>query len=224
MIVADRLSKAYIQGTRRVAVFESLSARIDCGEFVAVMGPSGAGKSTLLQLLGCLDTPCSGRYLLNGREVSGLAEPELAQVRNTSIGFVFQTSFFIDYLDLVDNVALKGFYGVVYDEERCRERARELLTRVGLEHRFDHRPAELSGGERQRAALARALFNEPRLILADEPSGNLDEANAGRLQVILRQLNAAGITIVMVTHDRHMASTADRCLRLEGGALLEEAA
>lgn len=223
MIVAENLRKRYEQGTRCVEVLDDLSLNVPAGDFVAITGSSGAGKSTLLQLLGCLDNPTSGRYWLAGNEVSRLTEGELAQVRNKRIGFIFQTSHFIDYLDLVDNVALHGFYGGDYDEAACRERARESLTDVGLGHRLEHKPAELSGGERQRAAVARALFGGPDLILADEPTGNLDQANGAVFADLMRSLNADGITILMVTHDAAMAAIASRQLCLRDGRLAEAA-
>ena len=223
MIVVEHLYKSYDQGTRHVEVLADLNLQVPEGDFVAITGSSGAGKSTLLQLLGCLDNPTSGRYRLAGREVSRLSEGELAQIRNKRIGFIFQTSHFIDYLDLVDNVALHGFYGGDYDEEACRRRARDLLTEVGLGHRLGHKPAELSGGERQRAAVARALFGEPDLILADEPTGNLDQKNGAVFADLMRTLNAAGITILMVTHDAHMAGVASRQLQLSDGQLREAA-
>ena len=219
MIIADRINKAYEQGHRRVAVLRNLSLQVESGEFVAISGRSGAGKSTLLQLLGCLDNPSSGRYWLGGDEVSEMSEAELARIRNRKIGFVFQTSHFIDYLDLVDNVALHGFYAQEYDEPSCRARARALLDEVGLGHRLSHKPAELSGGERQRAALARALFGNPKLILADEPTGNLDSENAAILARIMLELNRKGITILLVTHDSDMARIAQRQLRLVDGGL-----
>lgn len=221
MIVAEQICKTYQQGTRRVDVLKGLSLNISQGEFAAITGRSGAGKSTLLQVLGCLDAPSSGRYWLAGSEVSQLDEGELARVRNQRIGFIFQTSHFIDYLDLVDNVALHGFYAAEYDEDKCRTLARELLNDVGLGHRLHHLPAELSGGERQRAAVARALFGRPDLILADEPSGNLDRSNAERLGGILSELHQQGITILLVTHDGEMAQFAHRQLELIDGTLLE---
>jgi len=223
MIVAEHLSKSYDQGHRHVEVLNDLSLRVPAGDFVAITGSSGAGKSTLLQLLGCLDNPSGGQYWLAGREVSGLTESELAQVRNKRIGFIFQTSHFIDYLDLVDNVALHGFYGGDYDEPACRQHARELLIKVGLGHRLTHKPAELSGGERQRAAVARALFGSPDLILADEPTGNLDHSNGSVFAELMRTLNRDGITIVMVTHDAGMAGIASRQLCLRDGQLREAA-
>ncbi len=221
MIVADSICKSYIQGHRKVAVLDQLSVRIAAGDFVAIMGQSGAGKSTLLQLLGCLDSPTSGDYWLNGRRVSQLPEEKLAGIRNQSIGFIFQTSHFIDYLDLIDNVALPGFYAANHDHDECRRRAKALLHEVGLGHRLDHKPGELSGGERQRAAIARALFSSPQLILADEPTGNLDEENTQHLVELLTDLNRSGITIILVTHDADVARVAQRRYMLTGGRLAE---
>ncbi len=202
-------------------MLDQLSVTIAEGDFVAIMGQSGAGKSTLLQLLGCLDAPTSGDYWLNGRRVSQLPEAKLADVRNQCIGFVFQTSHFIDYLDLIDNVALPGFYSADIDHDECRQRAKALLHEVGLGHRLDHKPGELSGGERQRAAIARALFSSPQLILADEPTGNLDEENTQHLVELLTNLNKSGITIILVTHDADVARVAHRRYTLTGGRLAE---
>jgi len=224
MIRAAGLRKAYRQAEREVRVLEGLDLQIQHGEFVAIMGNSGAGKSTLLQLLGCLDAPDGGEYWLDDREVSQLGPDMLAEVRNRSIGFVFQSAHFIDYLDLVDNVALPAEYGPPADIDQHRARAIELLQRVGLGHRLDHRPSELSGGERQRAAVARALFARPRLILADEPTGNLDEDNTRQLVELLNDLHRDGITILLVTHDPEVAQVADRCYRLRGGRLEDLAA
>lgn len=223
MIVAEHLSKSYDLGHRRIQVLNDLSLRVPEGDFVAITGRSGAGKSTLLQLLGCLDIPSSGEYRLAGNAVSRLSESELAEVRNKRIGFIFQTSHFIDYLDLVDNVALHGFYAGDYDEPACRRHARELLAKVGLGHRLTHKPAELSGGERQRAAVARALFGNPDLILADEPTGNLDTKNGAVFAGLMRELNQDGITILMVTHDATMAGIAARQLDLRDGQLRVDA-
>lgn len=221
MISVTNLQKSYHQATRRVDVLADLNLEVAAGEFISITGESGAGKSTLLQVLGCLDIPSSGSYCLAGKEVAELTEVELAAVRNEHIGFIFQTSHFIDYLDLVDNVALHGFYAPDYDEDRCRHRATELLTEVGLGHRLHHLPAELSGGERQRAAVARALFGAPALILADEPTGNLDRDNSSRMAQLLMSLNRAGMTILLVTHDTRLADIAARRLHLAGGKLLD---
>jgi len=224
MIRTTGLQKAYRQAEREVRVLEGLDLEIQRGEFVAIMGSSGAGKSTLLQLLGCLDAPDAGEYWLDDREVSKLGPDMLAEVRNRSIGFVFQSAHFVDYLDLVDNVALAAEYGLSAGADQHRARATELLTRVGLGHRLDHRPSELSGGERQRAAVARAMFARPRLILADEPTGNLDEENTQQLVELLTDLHHDGITILLVTHDPDVAAIADRCYRLRGGRLEDLAA
>jgi len=221
MIRAAGLEKSYRQAARVVPVLADLDLHIDTGEFVSIMGSSGAGKSTLLQLLGCLDTPDGGEYWLAGAEVSRLDADALAAVRNKRIGFVFQSAHFVDYLDLVDNVALAAEYGPSDDHEAHRQRARSLLERVGLGHRLEHLPAELSGGERQRAAVARALFADPALLLADEPTGNLDDENTRQLVGLLRDLNQEGLTILMVTHDLEVAGIAGRHFSLRGGRLEE---
>jgi len=220
MIHIESLAKVYDQGEHPVTVFDKLSLQLKDGEFLALMGTSGAGKTTLLQLLGCLDTPSGGSYWLAGREVSKLGEDELAALRNQHIGFIFQTSFFIDYLDLLDNVALPGFYArTTLQHGEARQRAAELLDTVGLSHRHSHRPTMLSGGERQRAAIARALFNKPSLLLADEPTGNLDADNTLRVMDILTGLNTSGISILMVTHDPLVAARAQRQAQLCNGEL-----
>jgi len=221
MLKVEGLSKVYPHPQAPVEVFRDLDLSVAAGEHVSLMGPSGEGKSTLLQLLGCLDRPSGGRYWLDGGEVTRLADEELARVRNRRIGFVFQSSFFVDYLDLVDNIALPGIYAGQYPAHRCRERAAELLDEVGLGHRLRHRPAALSGGERQRAAIARALFNRPALLLADEPTGNLDAENTAQIMRRLCALGDSGITLVLVTHDESVAGYADRILHLRGGELVE---
>lgn len=222
MVRLESICKTYQSGHRRTRVLEDLSLGVSRGDFLAIMGPSGAGKSTLLQVIGLLDAPDSGRYLLDDRDVAGLSESELSALRSQHVGFVFQSSHFVDYLDLVDNVALPGLYAGLQSPRRvARRRATELLAQVGLGHRVEHRPGELSGGERQRAAIARALFNDPGLLLADEPTGNLDEENTVQLTAMLARLNREGITVVLVTHDRVVAETATRRLRLESGRLQE---
>ncbi|MEM1112304.1 MAG: ABC transporter ATP-binding protein [Pseudomonadota bacterium] len=221
MLRAESLCKVYPHPRRPVEVLQDLSLEVPTGEHMTLMGPSGEGKSTLLQLLGCLDRPTSGRYWLEGREVSALDEEALAGIRNARIGFVFQSSFFVDYLDLTDNVALPGIYARTSGAAVCRERAQELLAQLGLAHRSTHRPAELSGGERQRAAIARALFNRPGLLLADEPTGNLDADNTRQIMARIAALRDEGITVVLVTHDKEVAAYADRVLQLSAGRLTE---
>ena len=223
MIEARALNKTYRDSGKRVTVFQGLNLRCNAGEYVALMGPSGAGKTSLLQLLGCLDRPNTGEYFLDGQQVSHLEEEELAHIRNEKIGFVFQTNHFVEYLDLVENIALPGLYRGDNDARAISKRATSLLSRVGLSHRLHHLPRELSGGERQRAAIARALFNHPGLILADEPTGNLDAANTARVLEILEELHEAHITVILVTHDSAVASRAHRVLHLCDGQLREQA-
>lgn len=224
MIQVSGLCKTYSGSVRAVQVLRNVSMQLHQGEFLALMGNSGAGKSTLLNLLGCLDTPSSGSYQLAGQEISGLAPGELAKVRNAEIGFVFQSSHFVEYLDLADNVALPNAYSQNSTEQDARARATILLQKVGLGERTDHRPSMLSGGERQRAAIARALFNQPSLLLADEPTGNLDQDNAGRIMEIFRDLNQQGLSILMVTHDPRIAATAGLQAHLADGELRMSAA
>jgi len=224
MIRVQSLQKTYQQNKNSIEVFSNLDFQLETGEFMALMGESGAGKSTLLQILGCLDRPDQGEYLLDGQDMALLNEEKLNQIRNRDIGFVFQTSFFIDYLDLVDNVALPGFYARQLTHQERRERAAELLTSVGLGQRLNHLPAELSGGERQRAAIARALFNQPKLILADEPTGNLDKENTLSVINTLKQFNAEGLSILLVTHDAAVADMADRLFVLKKNQLSQEPA
>lgn len=221
MIAARALAKHYRENNRQVTVFDGLDLDCAAGDYVALMGASGAGKTSLLQLLGCLDRPDSGEYRLDGELVSAMEEEELAHIRNRKIGFVFQTNYFVDYLDLVDNVALPGQYGGASSERALRERATSLLTDVGLDHRLHHLPGELSGGERQRAAIARALFNSPGLLLADEPTGNLDKENTARVLSILEALQGMNTAMILVTHDRQVADRAHRLLTMRQGQLEE---
>ena len=221
MIRARSLNKTYSENGRRVTVFQGLDLDCRAGEYLALMGPSGAGKTSLLQLLGCLDRPDEGSYELDGELVSAMGEEELAAIRNHKIGFVFQTNHFVDYLDLVENVALPGRYADAGEPAAVRERAVSLLRDLGLEHRLDHLPGELSGGERQRAALARALYNRPRLILADEPTGNLDAQHTQRTLALLEAVLDPGIALILVTHDRAVAARAQHILELREGCLQE---
>jgi len=212
----------YDLGAAQVEALRGVSLAIERGEYVAIMGPSGSGKSTLMHILGCLDSPSSGRYSLNGQEVSGLGSRALARLRNREIGFVFQNFNLLPRADLVANVALPLVYrGSVSRAER-RRRAVELLGRLGLAHRLGHRPNELSGGERQRASIARALINEPSILLADEPTGNLDSRTGREIMEILDGLSREGKTVILVTHDASVAAHAGRIIQIEDGAIARE--
>jgi len=214
VIELQGLGKSYSQDGRALEILKSVDLRAQRGDFISLMGSSGAGKSTLLQILGCLDTPTKGNYLLDGTNVAELDEKARAEIRNRKIGFVFQSSFFVDYLSLLDNVALPALYGKSRLQGSDRARAAELLKHVGLSHRQHHLPAALSGGERQRAALARALFNRPLLLLADEPTGNLDRNNAQRVMTMLRDLQSPEHVLMVVTHDPDIAAQASTRLHL----------
>ncbi|MDX2478011.1 MAG: ABC transporter ATP-binding protein [Gammaproteobacteria bacterium] len=199
-------------------VLKNISLTVAEGEFIAIMGPSGTGKSTLLNVLGCLDSADGGSYVLDQEAISEMDDRTLAEVRNRKLGFVFQSTSFVDYLDLPDNVAMPGFYSGM-PRGQCRQHAIALLKQVGLEHRLTHLPGQLSGGESQRVAIARALFNQPRLLLADEPTGNLDSRNSADIVSLLKQLNSQGLTIVLITHDREVATAADRIYLMQDGVL-----
>jgi len=215
------VTRLYHMGGAEVRALDGVSLVIRRGEFVAVMGPSGSGKSTLLHVLGCLDVPTSGRYLLDGREVQGLTETELAEVRRTRIGFVFQSYHLVPRMDAARNVELPLVLAGMAPARR-RERVREALEAVGLSARAGHRPSELSGGECQRVAIARAMATSPSLLLADEPTGNLDTRTADDIMALLQQLHERGLTIVMVTHDPRMGARAERRLGLVDGRLASD--
>ena len=217
MIEARDLTKFYATREGRVAAIRGLNFSMARGDYVSLMGESGAGKSTLLKLLGCLDRPSTGSYRFEDADISAMDDAELATVRNRKIGFVFQSSHFVDYLDIVDNVSLADMYAPPFTQNR--ERAATLLERVGLGHRLGHLPGELSGGERQRAATARALYSSPQLILADEPTGNLDRASAERITDLFDELNQEGYAVLLVTHDPHIAAHARRHCEIVDGAL-----
>lgn len=216
VISVKDLKKTYIMGLTQVNALQSVSIDISKNEYVALMGPSGSGKSTLMNLLGCLDTPTSGEYWLNGTNVSSMSDSELAEVRNKEIGFVFQTFNLLPRLSALENVALPLVYAGMSKSNRL-ERAEEVLKAVGLADRMDHKPNELSGGQRQRVAIARALVNKPSIILADEPTGNLDTKTSIEIMGILEEIHNQGNTIILVTHEADIASHAHRIVRLRDG-------
>ncbi len=216
------LKKTYIMGATQVNALQSVSLDIQKNEYVALMGPSGSGKSTLMNLLGCLDTPTSGQYLLNGTDVSSMSDSELAEVRNKEIGFVFQTFNLLPRLSALENVALPLVYAGLSRQKRI-QRAEEVLAAVGLQDRMHHKPNELSGGQRQRVAIARALVNHPSIILADEPTGNLDTKTSYEIMGILESIHRAGNTIILVTHEADIAQHAHRIVRLRDGLVEADA-
>ena len=221
LIVTRQLAKSYELGGYVVHALRGVSVEIGAGEFVAVMGPSGSGKSTFMNLLGCLDIPGSGEYLLAGERVSGLDRDALAAIRNRRIGFVFQSFNLLPRTSALENIALPLLYCGVPAEERDR-RAAARLAEVGLAERGHHHPAQLSGGQQQRVAIARALVNDPVLILADEPTGALDTLTSCEVMALLQQLNARGMTVVLVTHERDIADFAKRVITFRDGAVVED--
>ncbi|HET9515623.1 MAG TPA: ABC transporter ATP-binding protein [Gemmatimonadales bacterium] len=210
------LKREYVMGSETIRALRGVSLEIRRNEYVAIMGPSGSGKSTLMNLVGCLDTPSGGEYWLNGQEVSRLSDDALARVRNREIGFVFQTFNLLPRATALQNVELPMVYAGATNRER-RERAVEALRRVGLGDRMDHRPNELSGGQRQRVAIARALVNRPSILLADEPTGNLDSATSEDIMRVFGQLHAQGQTVILVTHEADIAAHAHRVVTLRDG-------
>ena len=218
IIRTEGLTKDYVLGAETVHALRDVDLQIEQGEFVAMMGPSGSGKSTFMNLIGCLDTPTAGEYWLNGIRVSQLTDDELARIRNREIGFVFQTFNLLPRATALHNVELPLIYAGVGAKER-RKRAEAKLDLVGLVHRMGHRPPELSGGERQRVAVARALVNNPALLLADEPTGNLDSVTGSEIMRVLVDLNVDGQTIVLVTHEHDIAEHAKRQVHLRDGMI-----
>lgn len=218
LIEVEALSKSYQMGVEEVHALRGVDLTVEKGDYIAIMGPSGSGKSTLLNLLGCLDTPTSGRYVLNSRDVSSMAEDDLAQVRNEEIGFVFQTFNLLARATALQNVELPLVYAGVGADER-RVRARQALEKVDLLDRITHRPNELSGGQRQRVAIARALVNDPSILLADEPTGNLDSVAGAELLDLLDSLHKTGHTLFVVTHERDVARHAQSVVHLRDGQI-----
>ena len=220
LIQVENVRKVYGVGEIQVAALDGVSLEIEAGEYVAIMGPSGSGKSTLMNLLGCLDRPTEGRYILHGESVSELDKAQLAAIRNREIGFIFQSYNLLARTSALENVMLPLLYsknnGAVEERER---RARETLIDVGLEARIGHQPQELSGGQQQRVAIARALVNDPSLILADEPTGNLDSKSGAEIMELLDKLNEKGRTIIMVTHDAEIAAHTERTIHLLDGKI-----
>ncbi|GAW28334.1 ABC transporter ATP-binding protein [Carboxydocella sp. ULO1] len=221
MIRLEELSKHYQMGKVVVKALNNVSLTIAAGEMVGIVGPSGSGKSTLMNILGCLDVPTSGKYFLDGKEVSELDEDELAEIRNRKIGFVFQNFNLLPSLTALENVELPLIYRGIGGAER-RKRALEALEKVGLSDRIDHKPVELSGGQQQRVAIARALAGDPPVILADEPTGNLDSRSGREVMEILAQLHQQGKTIIIITHDQNIAARLPRVVRIQDGMLLAE--
>jgi putative ABC transport system ATP-binding protein len=221
MIQLEDVTKAYQMGKVEVPVLHGIDLAIDDGELVAIMGPSGSGKSTLMNILGCLDIPTSGRYLLDGIDVSSLSGNRLAKIRSTKIGFVFQSFNLVSRTSAIRNVELPLVYAGVRDR---RSRARQALEQVGLSDRQKHLPNELSGGQQQRVAIARALINDPAILLADEPTGNLDTASSVEIMKLLSALNDAGHTVVIITHEEEIARFAKRVVRLRDGYIVSDQA
>ena len=221
MIALNGIRKVYEMGQARVRALDGVSLEVERGGYVAVMGPSGSGKSTLMNIVGCLDTPTSGSYRLNGREIAHMQDDDLAAIRNREIGFVFQTFNLLARADALRNVELPLVYSGLSRAER-ETRARRALEAVGLGDRLGHRPNEMSGGQRQRVAMARALVNEPSILLADEPTGNLDSSTGEEIMGLIAELNARGHTILLVTHEDELARRAARVVRLRDGLIVSD--
>src|SRR5476649_2196613 len=218
LITLKDIGRKYVIGSEIIHALKSVSLTINKGEFVALMGPSGSGKSTLMNILGCLDTPTKGTYILNGTNVSQMSDSELAEVRNKEIGFVFQTFNLLPRSTALDNVGLPLIYAGVRKNDRM-DRSRKALENVGLGNRTDHKPNELSGGQRQRVAVARALINNPSIILADEPTGNLDTKTSIEIMGLIEDIHAKGNTIILVTHEEDIAKHAHRIVRMRDGLI-----
>lgn len=221
LVEVQNICKIYNPGENEVRALDDISLSIDRGEFVAIIGHSGSGKSTLMNVLGCLDVPTSGVYYLNGSNVSELTDDELSDIRNLEIGFIFQGFNLISNLTAIENVELPLIYRGVGKKER-NDKAVEALNMVGLSHRMDHKPAEMSGGQQQRVAIARAIAAKPPVILADEPTGNLDSTSTKEIMEILRNLHKDGRTVILITHDNDIADQAKRVIRVKDGKIEED--
>ena len=220
VIKTEGLQKVYDMGKIKITALRGIDIEIFPGEFVAVMGPSGSGKSTLMHIIGCLDSPTKGKYFIDQKEVSGINKSQLAKIRNNSIGFVFQTFNLLPHMSVLKNVELPLLYANIKAKER-RRRATEILDELGLGDRLTHKPSELSGGQRQRVAIARAVVAKPTIILADEPTGNLDSQSGSDVLSIFKQLHEQKNTIVLVTHDNHIAKTAQRVIYIKDGEVAD---
>lgn len=220
LIQLNAITRTYASGSARVDALRDVDLRIERGDYLAIMGPSGSGKSTLMNVIGCLEQPSAGSFFLEGRDISDFSDRELSRVRNQFVGFIFQTFNLLPRATALNNVETPLIYAGVRRKER-RRRATEALERVGLADRMQHRPNELSGGQRQRVAIARALVNEPSVVLADEPTGNLDSVTGEEILAILDQLNEEGNTILVVTHEEHVAAHAQKRIMMRDGRIVE---
>ena len=218
LVELENIVKTYKQADRNIEVLKGISLSIDSGEFIALQGPSGSGKSTLMHILGLLDRPSRGRYLLRQQDVSALSDNALSTIRNRTVGFIFQTFYLIPYVSAVENVMLPGLYSRTAARE-LRHRAEQILDQLGLGDRMNFRPSQLSGGQQQRVAMARALVNDPRLLLADEPTGQLDSQTSGEIMRLIAEIHEQGRTVVLVTHDDEIAGYARRRIRLSDGLI-----
>ena len=225
LIELEGIKKTYVQGELKTEVLKGINLQVERGEFLAIIGPSGSGKSTLMYIIGCLDKPTEGRYILDGKEVSKLSDDELSRIRGMYIGFVFQSFYLVPYLNALENVLLptlyieKSYRKEVFSNQSPESKGKELLKELGMEERLYYRPDQLSGGQKQRVAIARALINSPKIIIADEPTGQLDRKSGKAVMEILNELNKQGKTLIVVTHDPEVAKFASRIVKIEDGQL-----
>jgi putative ABC transport system ATP-binding protein len=225
LIELEGIKKTYVQGELKTEVLKGINLQVERGEFLAIIGPSGSGKSTLMYIMGCLDKPTEGRYILDGKEVSRLSDDELSRIRGMYIGFVFQSFYLVPYLNALENVLLptlyieKSYRKEIFSNQSPESKGKELLKELGMEERLYYRPDQLSGGQKQRVAIARALINSPEIIIADEPTGQLDRKSGKAVMEILNELNKQGKTLIVVTHDPEVAKFASRIVKIEDGQL-----